>query len=170
METILIGKIVGVHAIKGELKLLTYGEIDWLVGESVFLTKKGEKPASQVAPCKILSMRPHKGKGVWLATLEGISTIDEAEPLKGMDLYVDKALLPEPAPNEYYLKDILGISVFTEDGKELGRLTEIISTGANDVYQVEGPEGELLLPALSEVILSVDLAEAKMIVRLPEGL
>jgi 16S rRNA processing protein RimM len=173
VETIVIGKIVGVHAIKGELKLMPYGEADWLAGENVFLTKKGEIPAPSSAPYKITLMRPHKGKGVWLVSLEGISSIDSAEPLKGMDVHVDKALLPEPAPNEYYLRDILGISVFTEDGTELGHLADIITTGANDVYQVKGAgdEGEeVLLPALTEVILSVDLEEKKMIVRPPEGL
>ena len=170
METVLIGKLVGLHATKGELRVLPYGEIDWLQGESVFIVPKGSLPATDSASYKVLHMRPHKGKRVWLATLEGITSIDQAEALVGNDIYVKKALLPEPAPGEYYWRDLIGLGVFTEDGAELGRISGVIATGANDVYQVQGPSGELLLPALKEVILSVSLAEKKMIVRPPAGL
>lgn len=170
MKTILIGKFVGLHATRGELKLLSYGEVDWLLGESVFPVPKGTLPAEGAAPYTIVSMRAHKGKGVVLTTLKGIASIDQARALVGMDVYVDKELLPEPPQGEYYLRDLIGIKVFTEEGVELGRITDIITTGANDVYQVEGPVGELLLPALKEVILSVSVAEKKMIVRPPAGL
>lgn len=163
MDSVLIGKITGVHALKGEVKVLPYGEIDWIEGEKLYPAPKGESPPSSGAFLKVSSSRPHKG-GL-LVTFEGINSIDEAEPLVNLYLYADKGRLPELEDGEYYHSDLLDMEVFTETGLSLGRITEVITTGANDVYQVTGPEGETLLPAIKEVIINVDLANKKMVVK-----
>ena len=72
--------------------------------------------------------------------------------------------------HENYVHDLIGLQVETTDGEALGELTEILFTRANDVYVVRGPGGEVLLPALRDVVLQVDLAARKMAVALPEGL
>jgi 16S rRNA processing protein RimM len=72
--------------------------------------------------------------------------------------------------DEYYEHQIVGMGVFEQDGTFLGKVTEVISTGANDVYVVVGPEGELLLPVIKSVILEIDLETDRMIVHLLEGL
>ena len=72
--------------------------------------------------------------------------------------------------HENYLHDLIGLRVETMEGEPLGTLTEVLLTKANDVYVVRGPAGEILLPALRDVVLRVDLAARTMVVALPEGL
>ena len=76
-------------------------------------------------------------------------------------------VLPE---GEYYHYQLIGLRVLTEDGEDLGQVREILETGSNDVYVVSGESDELLLPALAEVILKVEVTEGVMVVRLMEGL
>lgn len=161
--TALIGKVVGVHALKGEVRVLPYGEIDWIEGESLYLVACGTKPAPDAATVKVSALRPHKG--VMLVTLEGVTSIDDAEALVGLDIHIDFERLPELLPGEYYHQDLFGMEVFTRDGESLGKITGVITTGANDVYQVKGAGGETLLPAIKEVILSVDIDNRKMVVK-----
>jgi len=71
---------------------------------------------------------------------------------------------------EYYCHQIEGLHAVTTEGERLGRVTEVLATGANDVYVVRGSQGELLLPAVKDVILRVDLEAGVLVVRLPEGL
>ena len=162
-DVVLIGKIVGVHALKGEVRVLPYGDIDWIEGESLYPSPEGVKPSLDSQSLKVRAHRPHKG--VELISFEGILGIEEAERLVGMELYVDSARLPELEPGEYYQQDLLGMEVLTEAGESLGRIKEVIVTGANDVYQVRGPGGEALIPALKEVVISVDIENNTMVVR-----
>ncbi len=172
---VLIGKITGAHALKGEVKVVLYGDVELLAGERLYPAPDGESPGGESpegegpsdggggAFLEVFSARSHKG-GL-LVVFNGINSIEEAEPLVNLDLYIDKASLPELEPGEYFHHDLIGMEVFTEDGEGLGRVTEIISTGANDVYQVTGPSGETLLPAIKEVIINVDVVNKKMAVR-----
>lgn len=81
---------------------------------------------------------------------------------------------PETSPQlpqgEYFHYQLMGLRVMTEEGEELGEISEIIETGSNDVYVVSGGRGELLLPAISQVVREVDLTHQTMVVRLLEGL
>jgi 16S rRNA processing protein RimM len=163
---VLIAKIVGLHALKGEVRVLPYGDIDWINGESLYPVTEGTKPTLEPKSMKVSSIRPHKG--VVLVTFKGISTIEEAESLVGLELYVEEEKLPELKPGEYYHQDLIGMEVLSVSGDSLGELTDVITTKANDVYQVTGPKGEWLLPALKEVIVSVEVENKKMVVK-PEG-
>jgi 16S rRNA processing protein RimM len=164
LETVLIGKVVGVHALKGEVKVFPYGEIDWIEGESLYPVPEGTRPALDSSSLKVSSIRPHKG--VVLVIFEAIDAVEEALPLVGLELYIDADRLPELKPGEYYHQDLLDMEVLTEAGQSIGRIIEVITTGANDVYQVTGPDGEMLLPALKEVIINVDVDKKKMVVKL----
>jgi 16S rRNA processing protein RimM len=73
-------------------------------------------------------------------------------------------------PGEYYEHQILGLAVWTEDGDPLGAIEEVLLTGSNAVYVTHGPRGEVLIPALEDVVREVDLEAGRMIVRLPPGL
>lgn len=81
---------------------------------------------------------------------------------------------PETSPQlpvgEYFHYQILGLRVLTEEGEELGEVSEIIETGSNDVYLVSGEKGDLLVPAISQVVREIDLANQVMTIRLLEGL
>jgi 16S rRNA processing protein RimM len=101
--------------------------------------------------------------------LSGIHSPEEAAPYRNLMLYVKASELPALPEGEYYHHQLLGLSVVDEMGNRLGELVEILETGANDVYVVETQEGkELLLPALDEVILEINLEQGEMRVRPPE--
>ena len=90
--------------------------------------------------------------------------------MAGCWITVPETSAPELPEGEYFHFQLLGLRVFTEAGEELGRLSEILETGSNDVYVVSGPDGQILVPALSEVIQEIKLSEKIMVVRLPDGL
>jgi 16S rRNA processing protein RimM len=128
--------------------------------------------AGRRSRCEVLWVRPQKS-GLRLA-IKDVTTRDQAESLAGCELWIPRKSLPPLDEDTYYWVDLIGMSVFTVDGQYLGRISDIIATGANDVYVVATPEGypvkEILLPAIASVVLTVDEAGRKIIVELPEGL
>ena len=102
--------------------------------------------------------------------LKGIETIEEVEPLIGKEILISKDSLPKLEEGEYYWFEILGMIVETEEGKRIGRVKEILPTGANDVYIIEGKRGEIFLPATDEVIQRVDIKKGLIQVIRIEGL
>jgi 16S rRNA processing protein RimM len=117
---------------------------------------------------KVAALRRH-GED-YLLTLESVADRDAAEAMRGASLSIPTDnLAPLPA-GTYYLHQIEGLTVVTEGGEELGTVREILKTGANDVYVVRGPKGELLLPAIPQVIREIRLESGTLHVRLMEGL
>lgn len=161
-----IGKIVNAHGIKGEVKIVSISDdpdkFDKLK-EITVVKKKSEQIY------KILSVKYHKQ--FVIAKLEGINDMNEALKLKGSSVKVpyEKGIVLEA--DEYYLKDIYDMQVVDESGIVLGTITDIIFTGANDVYEVS-QEGKkpFLLPAIKQCILKVDIEKNQMTVKLLEGL
>ena len=100
----------------------------------------------------------------------GIDTMTDAEKLKGGSLWIDETDALPLENNEYYLMDLIGMKVETEDGTPLGELTNVIETGANDVYAVKNGGHELLIPAIRQCILNVDVVGKKMTVHLLGGM
>lgn len=166
-------------------------------GESVFLTVgfirrphgvRGEmimdihtdfperlKPGTKVyvgeehKPMTIASARPH-GTGM-LVGLRGLTTPELAGQLRNTYVYVPAKDRPPLPDGKLYQHQILGMSVVTDDGKNLGKLTDIISTGANEVYVVTAEDGkEVLLPAIKDVILGYDVPNSEIKVHLLDGL
>ena len=129
-------------------------------------------PAGRRSRCEVLWAKPQKN-GLRLA-IKDVTTRDQAESLAGCELWIPRKRLPPLDEDTHYWVDLIGMSVFTADGEYLGGISDIIATGANDVYVVATPEGypveEILLPAIASVVLEVDEAGRKMIVELPEGL
>jgi len=104
-----------------------------------------------------------------LLQIEGISTRNDAEALRGTVVRIDRSQAAPLDEDEYYHFEILGLRVVDEEGHDLGTVVEILETGANDVYVVQRPDGsELLLPAIRSVILEVDLEHQRMVVRPPQ--
>ena len=103
--------------------------------------------------------------------LEGFTTPEAAGVLRNQMVYVNAAEVPALPEGEYYQHQLLGMQVRTLDGRDLGRLEQILETGANDVFLVRMPDGrELLLPAINDVLQNVDLAERLIQVQLLPGL
>ena len=161
-----VGKIVGTHGIKGDLKVFPYAEsIDLFdPGRELVLSREGEP----IATFRIASARPHKR--VVLLALEGIASIEAAKEWTGCELCIDKASLPQPEDGGYYWHEIVGLEAFTLDNRRLGRVEAIIPTGSNDVYVVRDGEKEVLIPAIDSVVVDIDLKEKVLRVDVPDGL
>lgn len=107
-----------------------------------------------------------------ICRLGGIESREEAEKLRKMLLMIPREEAVQLPPGHYYVFDLVGLAVYTEDGEYLGRVKEVLQPGANDVYVVEAvaSDGDILLPAIRDVILDVDLSRGQMSVRLLPGL
>jgi 16S rRNA processing protein RimM len=165
-EHVLIGKIVGIHGIKGTNKLRSYAESlsVFSPGRSILVRDLRGREASY----EIHWVKPHTGTP--LVSFKGVANRDQAKILIGAELFIPQSELPELEENTYYWCDLIGIEVVTVTGDFLGRVESIIETGSNDVYVVKRNEKEVLIPALESVVLDVDLEHKQMQVDLPEGL
>lgn len=162
---LLIGRVRAPRGIRGELKVGVYPEdvarLEAL--REVYLSTDG----THLVRFEVRRARFFAGQ--LLLSLNGIEDRNAAEQWPGALVYVPKEALPL-SEDEYYYHQIEGLTVITSEGELLGRVTEILPTGANDVYVVRGSEGEILLPAIKQVILRVDLAAGIMVVKLMDGL
>ncbi len=169
-DFLLIGKIVGFHGIKGSLKVVSYTETpDIFETDLPFLIvdTRGQSHTHTIDWVK-----PHKR--TLLMSFHDVEDRDAAETLLQAEIYMKKADLPILEEDTYYWFELEGLSVVDTDGKHLGWIESIFSTGSNDVYVVknedQGAASEILIPALASVVLSVDLDRGEMTVELPEGL
>lgn len=106
----------------------------------------------------------------WVVRLRGVESPEQAARVVGHELFIPRSAAPPLPEGTYYHADLVGLRVRTEEGRELGQIVEIWETGANDVYVVQGQNGEWLLPATREVVRMVDLAGEVMLVRPLEGM
>ena len=165
-----IGKIVGVHGLKGVLKVFSYAESIARYTPGMPLHLKDFRGKRFIL--KIVWAKPHS-KTI-LLSLEGIRNRDQAEELVGSELFMEKAELEVLEEGTYYWTDLMGLSVYSLTGDYLGEVSAIVQTGSNDVYVVKRRNGtteiEVLIPALTSVVREIDLAQRIMRVDLPEGL
>ena len=155
-------------AYRGEVKVqpMTDYPERFKPGTSVYL---GEATGvTEARPVRIAASRPHQGQ--MLVLLADVRDRNSAELLRNLYLLIPEEDAMPLGEHENYLHDLVGLNVQTIEGEALGVLTEILSTPAHDVYILKGPRGEVLIPAIRDVVLRVDLAERKMTVALPEGL
>ncbi len=161
-----IGRIVGVHGIRGYLKLYSFAESPELFapGECIRLQRRCGRP-------QIMTIRDFQAHGnSCRIALEGIDDRESAYALLDADLYIERSALPDPEEDAWYRHDLIGLDVFGIDGAYIGRIENIFATGSNDVLVVENRGAETLVPAIKSVVLEVDLAAGRMTVDLPEGL
>ena len=162
MNKIDVGKIVNVRGIKGEIKIFPHSNINDLFGQKkkIYIDDIG----FEVAEAK-------KIKNCAALKLAGIDAPEKAREYVGKTVYADENDLPETEKDEYYVKDILGITVSDDDRGEIGKISDVFFTGANDVYEITCENGKkVLIPAVKEFIKEVDLKGKKMRVRLIEGM
>jgi 16S rRNA processing protein RimM len=162
-----IGKIVGVHGIKGYVKIHCEADSFAIFASGCSVIVRDAKGRSHVI--EIVDAKP-QGRFL-LLLLKGVCDRNTAETMRGADLLMEKSSLPDLEPDTYYWSDIAGMSVVLVDGKTLGTVVSLIETGSNDVYVVKTPDaGEILIPAIASVIQEIDLNRKTMVVNLPEGL
>ena len=161
MPQIEIGKIVNTHGLKGHIKVEP-----WCDGIETFeyLSRVFVKNMSY----KIESVKVQKN--LFLLKLEGLNSVEEAEKLKNTVLYAQEDEMPPLPEGVYYIKDIIGLDVY-DDEKYIGKISDWIETGANNVYVIQRKEGkDILIPAIDSVIKHVDIENNKMYVNMLEGL
>ena len=149
-----IGKIVNTHGLKGELKVFPY--IDYFDDLSIIYINDKK---FEIEKCRYQ-------KNVVILKIKGIDNIDEAEKYKNIIIDLKEEDAPELPKGTYYIKDLIGSEVYTDEGKLLGILDDVFNTGANDIYQV----GNILLPVIDEVVKEVDIKNKKIIVHIIKGL
>ena len=161
-----VGVISSTHGIRGEVKV--YPTTDD-VSRFNDLKKVFLDTGKDLLPLEIEGVKYFKQ--MVILKFKGIDDINDIEKYRGKDLLIDRADAVELKEDEYFIYDLIDSEVFTEDGNKLGILTEIMKTGANDVYIVKTAEGkEVLLPSIKECILDVDTENKRIIVHLMDGL
>ena len=165
-DYILLGKISGVHGIKGWVKVFSYTDPRIKITEYSRWFMKTKKEQSWTV--RNLLDGKEQGKNI-IAKLDGINYRDEAEALIGTEIAIHEDQLDVLGKDEYFWRDLIGLSVETEAGQELGKIDWIFDVGSNDVVIVKGKDAsgeskEHLLPYSDDVIKSVDLEKSLMVV------
>ncbi len=173
MEEILkVGVITSTHGVKGEVKVFptTDDAKRFKRLKHVILDTGIEKLTLEIEGVKFF-------KNMVILKFKGIDNIDDVQKYRQKDLYVERKNAVKLHKDEYFIADLIGIDVFEEDDKFVGKLTDVLITGANDVYVVELAEDfsdtehtEVLIPAIADCIINIDIETNKMVVHLMEGL
>ena len=149
-----VGRVAGLYGVRGWVKVYSYTEPrENILTYSPWHLRIGDHGLT----AEVLDGRRH-GKGI-IASLAGCDDREAARRLQGAEICVDKRQFPPLAPDEFYWIELIGLKVVNRDGVELGRVADVLETGANDVLVVQA-ERERLIPYLPEdVVLAVDLQE-----------
>ncbi len=161
-----VGVIANTHGIRGEVKV--YPTTDDVVRfkelKKVILDTGKEKIDLEIQSVKFF-------KNMAILKFKGIDNINDIEKYKGKDLLINREDAVELEEDEFYLADVLDAKVVTEDGEEFGVITDVLETGANDVFVVETKEGkEILFPVTKECILDIDTERKIVTVHILPGL
>ncbi len=161
-----VGAVTSTHGLRGEVKVFPTTD------DPARYKKLKEVIADTGKSRQVLKIEQRRFfKQMVILKFAGINHIDEAEPLKGAKLYVTREHAVSLAEDEYFFADLAGLRVETEEGEVLGVLSDILQTGANDVYVIsQENQKDLLIPAIKECIKQVDIEGSRMIVHLLAGL
>lgn len=157
MEHYRIAQILRPHGIKGEVKVypLTDDLSRFKRLNACFIERKGQYEPAAVTGCKMVAEAP-------VLKIEGVDSPEQAEALRGLYLCVDKQHTVKLPEGCWFVADLIGCAVSDSDGGELGKLTDVLETNANDVYVIEG-ERRLLVPALKKLLQLVDTENKRMV-------
>ncbi len=160
-EFITIGKILAPRGTKGKLKVAVATDFPQRFAPSskVYINRQ---------PMTIDSTEWHKGKAI--IKFNTIDSIEDAEKLQGQLVEIHHSQLHHLPEGQYYHFQLIGLEVWTSQGELLGNITEILTTPSNDNYVVSGTKGEILIPAIEDVIKSIDLNKGCLVIEPIEGL
>ena len=161
--SVVVGRVIRNHGLDGSLRIQPYSDNPGRFQPGSLLTLAGRPQV--VESCRLLP------DGYAILRLDGLDDPVAARKFTNEWLYA--ATDPEPAlpPGEYYHYQLVGLTVITDQGENLGQLQEVLATGSNDVYVVKSESGaELLLPAISQVVKEIDLTSGHILVHLLDGL
>lgn len=167
MEDLLqVGVITTTHGVRGEVKVFptTDDPARFKKLKNVILDTGKEKIDLEIAGVKFF-------KNMVILKFKGIDNINDVEKYRQKSLFVTRENAVKLKKDEYFIADLIGLSVFSEEGEELGVIDDVLQTGANDVYVIRAPKAEdILLPAIKDCVKEVDLESGKMTVHLLPGL
>ena len=161
-----IGQIVNHFGIKGMVKVMPYTDDITRYDElkEIYVVQKNKKTKYEIEEIKY-------HKNMVLAKVKGIDTMDSAEMLKQSSVQIERKDAIKLEKDTYFIVDLIGLKVVTDDNNELGNLIDIYNTGSNDIYVVKDELGkQVLLPAISEVIKKIDIENKTITVHLVKGL
>ncbi len=179
-QSILVGRIVGTHGLAGGVRATVLSDVSHRFSAGQVLYVLGQPYViSSSSPASFKSNHAgkpkHSGNPKYsgnqiILRFQGLDSEDSVKELVGEELTVPETAVPSLPEGEYFHYQIMGLQVLTEEGENLGSVSEILETGSNDVYVASGDSGELLIPALADVILEIRLSDGVMVVSLPDGL
>ena len=161
-----VGVISSTHGVRGEVKVFPTTDD---VTRFRQLKKVYLDTGREMLPLEIQNVKFFKQFAI--LKFKGIDNINDIEKYRGKSLMIDREDAVDLDEDEYFIADMIGMKVCTEDGSEFGTLKDVMETGANDVYIIDSLEhGEVLIPAIRECILDIDMDEERMTIHLMEGL
>ncbi len=161
-----IGKIISYWGTKGFLKVyaLTFSPDRFYKLSGVYVSSKKDRQFF-----KVKEVKPYKGN-VWLFKLEDIDTITDAERVRGFYIEIPEEEVITLPEDTYFIDDLIGSRIFSEEGDFIGTLENIIEGSASDIYVVKNGEKEILIPAVKEFIKEVNVGEKRIVIKIIEGL
>jgi 16S rRNA processing protein RimM len=154
---ILVGRVAGAFGVRGEVRVTTFtADPLALLGYKTLLTKQGE-PALTLSAGRV-------AKGGLVVRTPQVETREQAEAIRGRELYIPRALLPEPEEDEFYVTDLIGLAVVGVDGEPIGTIRDVRDFGAGDLIEVQ-PDGgaSWWLPFTKEAVPEVHMAERRVV-------
>jgi 16S rRNA processing protein RimM len=161
---IAIGRIGRAKGLRGEVRVEVYNPESHIL-EKIRTIAAGTDP-NDLTEFSIRNLA-QQAKSL-VVSFDHVETREAAEGLTGRELFVRRSELPELPEGEYYWCDLIGCEIVSESGERLGTLRKILPTPANDIYVIDGPGGETLLPAIPEVVIRAEVGERRIVVRPPE--
>jgi 16S rRNA processing protein RimM len=162
-EFVLLGRIAGAHGVKGEVKINSFTEVpEDIAAYGPLIDGKGRS---------FIIERLHPLKGMTVAAaFAGIADRTAAETLKGVELYVERARLPEPDEDEWYYADLIGLAAISPGGETLGEVIAVQNFGAGDLLEIRPAAGgrTLLVPFVKAAVPVVDMKARRVVVNMPE--
>ncbi|WP_400163416.1 ribosome maturation factor RimM [Brevibacillus sp. TJ4] len=163
-----VGKLVNTHGLRGEVKVISTSDFPderFRKGSQLYLFHPSlDEPLA----LKVATRRVHKDFEI--ISFQGYPHINDVESFKGGELKIPEEDLMELEEDEFYIHQLIGCEVVTDEGEELGEIVDVLQTGANDVWVVKGKRGEVLLPYIDDCIKQVDIANKRVVCHLMEGL
>jgi len=160
-EYVTIGQILAPWGIKGKLKVEVVTDFPqrFTPGSKIYINQQ---------PMTIDSTEWHKGKAI--IKLSTIDSIEDAQRLRGQPIEIHHSQLQPLPEGQYYRFQLIGLEVYTTQGELLGNITEILTAESNDIYVVSGDRGDILIPAIEDVVKSIDLNKERVTIEPIEGL
>lgn len=164
-EPLTIGRVLRPHGNRGELRVLPLTGFPerFLCLHKAFVGSREEYVQYEVTAVSLHG-------GVALVCLSGIDNRDAAEGLRGLDMMVPESERVELPPDHYFVYELIGVQCYKSDGSLVGRVTDVLQTGANDVYVIEGNDGVHLVPGVKAVVKEIDTKAKRMVVDWIDGM